>query len=115
MDSLFRLKEELKRFTEERDWSQFHSAKNLSMALASEVGELIECFQWLTEKESSALSAEQLEHVCEEIADVQIYLMLLADRLDIDIVDEAFKKITKNSKKYTIKKAKGRPDKYTDL
>lgn len=115
MDSLEELKLAMRDFADDRDWNQFHSPKNLAMALSGEVGELIECFQWLTEEQSSNLSEEQLEAIADEIADVQLYLVRLADKLDINIVEESFRKIEKNAKKYPVEKAKGSAKKYTEL
>jgi len=105
----------LEAFVEERDWAQFHSPKNLSMALAGEVGELIEHFQWLTEEQSRGLSREALEEVRAEIADVQIYLLMLARKLDIDLVQAASDKLEINARKYPVDKARGRARKYTNL
>jgi len=114
MDSLDDLKTQLKQFGHERDWEQFHSPKNLAMALAGEAGELIECFQWLTEEQSQNLSDKQKAAVCEELADVQLYLILLANKLNIDLIAEAQKKIAVNAARYPIEKVKGKPNKYTD-
>lgn len=105
----------LEAFVEERDWAQFHSPKNLAMALAGEVGELIEHFQWLTEEQSRELSGEAREAVREEIADVQIYLLLLARKLDVDLVQAASDKLEANARKYPADKARGSARKYTDL
>jgi NTP pyrophosphatase (non-canonical NTP hydrolase) len=84
-DALILLREELRRFAAERDWHQFHSPKNLAAALAVEAAELLEPFQWLTEKQSRHLDAEQLAAVRDEVADVLLYLIRLADELDIDL------------------------------
>lgn len=99
----------LAKFAEERDWDQFHSPKNLSMALAGEVGELLEIFQWLTEKESSAdtLSSESLSAVADELADIQIYTLRLADKLNIDLAEAIDAKMKKNALRYSIEKSKG--------
>lgn len=105
----------LEAFVEERDWAQFHSPKNLSMALAGEVGELIEHFQWLTEEQSRGLSGKALEEVRAEIADVQIYLLMLARKLNIDLVQAASDKLEINAKKYPVDKARGLARKYTHL
>jgi NTP pyrophosphatase (non-canonical NTP hydrolase) len=83
------LKAALRAFAAERDWDQFHSPKNLSMALSVEVAELVEHFQWLTEDESCALPSDAAEQVTQEIADIQIYLVRLADKLGVDIEVEA--------------------------
>jgi NTP pyrophosphatase (non-canonical NTP hydrolase) len=96
-------------FAKERDWEQFHSPKNLSMALAGEAGELIEIFQWLTEEQSqqSSLTETQLSAATEELADILIYALRLADRLDINLQDAISKKIEKNALRYTVEAAKG--------
>ena len=105
----------LRKFAKERDWEQFHSPKNLSMALAVEIAELMEHFQWLTEEQSSNLDQRTLAKVKEEIGDIQIYLARLADQLDINPILAAKEKLQKNAEKYPIEKAKGRANKYTDL
>ncbi|WP_019591675.1 nucleotide pyrophosphohydrolase [Thioalkalivibrio sp. ALE20] len=105
----------LEAFVRERDWEQFHSPKNLSMALAGEAGELIEHFQWLTEERSRELSDAEREAVQAEIADVQIYLLLLARGLGIDVVQAANEKLNVNEQKYPVDKARGSARKYTDL
>ena len=97
----------LREFAIERDWEQFHSPKNLAMALSVEASELLEHFQWLTEEQSSNLKPSELEAVAEEIADVQIYLVRLADRLGVDILAATGRKIIKNGEKYPADKARG--------
>ena len=104
----------LRKFADDRDWNQFHSPKNLSMALAGEMGELIEHFQWLTEEESKNLSGQKLAEVEEEIADIFIYLLRLSDQLDVDIVQAVENKIIKNEKKYPADKVRGSSKKYTE-
>lgn len=115
MNSLDNLKLALRKFAEERDWDQFHSPKNLSMALAGEAGELLEQFQWLTEDQSKNLSEEKRLGVADEIADIQLYLLRLADKLELDILAECTRKLAINAEKYPIAKAKGKSDKYTNL
>lgn len=115
VEGLETLAARLEAFVEERDWSQFNSPKNLCMALSGEAGELIEHFQWLTEEQSRALSGEALEAVREEIADVQIYLLLLARRLDIDLLQAATDKMEANARKYPVERARGNARKYTEL
>ncbi len=112
--NLKELSQRLREFADARDWDQFHSPKNLSMALSVEAGELVECFQWLTEEQSSDLSGNQLNAVVEEIADVQLYLIRLADKLGVDIADAVEKKIEKNGAKYPVDKVKGSSKKYTE-
>ncbi|MFO7955131.1 nucleotide pyrophosphohydrolase [Thioalkalivibrio sp.] len=105
----------LEAFVDERDRAQFNSPKNLSMALAGEVGELIERFQWLTQEQSQHLSAEAHEAVRQELADVQIYLLLLARKLDIDPVEAVSDKLEVNARKYPVDEARGNARKYSDL
>jgi NTP pyrophosphatase (non-canonical NTP hydrolase) len=105
----------LRKFARERDWDQFHSPKNLAMALNVESGELMEHFQWLTAEESDHLSEEQRARVRLEIADVFLYLIRMSDRLGVDIIAAAFEKMAINAKKYPIELAKGSNKKYTDL
>lgn len=105
----------LEMFVEERDWAQFHSPKNLAMALGGEVGELIEHFQWLTEEQSLDLSDKAREAVRAELADVQIYLLLLARKLNMDLLQAANDKLEANARKYPADKARGNARKYTDL
>jgi NTP pyrophosphatase (non-canonical NTP hydrolase) len=109
--NLHELKERLRAFVDERDWEQFHSPKNLAMALSVEAAELMEHFQWLSEQQSQALSATQREQVALEMADVFLYLLRLADRLDVDLVASACHKISLNEQKYPADKARGRSGK----
>lgn len=115
MPDLEQIRRELQRFVQQRDWERFHSPKNLVMALAGETGELIEHFQWLTEEQSQQLSADKLQAVADEIADVQLYLIMLADRLGLDVFVECERKMRKNAVKYPAEQAKGRTDKHTGL
>ena len=108
------IKLRLRQFAEERDWDQFHSPKNLSMALIAEAAELVEHFQWLTEEQSKNLSPEKLEEVAQEVADIQIYLIRLADKLDIDLLTAVDKKIELNAQKYPADKVRGSSRKSTD-
>ncbi len=112
--SLDDLKRRLREFARERDWEQFHSPKNLAMALIAEAGELVEHFQWLTEAQSQSLDAPQRERVALELADVFIYLVRLADRLDVDLLDAAQRKIVLNAQKYPADKVRGSARKYND-
>ena len=107
------IQDKLAKFAKERDWDQFHSPKNLVMALTSEVGELNELFQWLTEEQSSMKDdIGKIEEIRKEIADIFIYLLRLADKLDIDIEEAVREKIEINAKKYPIDLAKGNATKY---
>jgi dCTP diphosphatase len=87
MSDLEALRAQIEHFAKERDWDQFHSPKNLSMALSVEVAELVEIFQWLTEAQSNNLTADKLLAAADEIADIQIYLIRLADKLGVDIIN----------------------------
>ena len=107
------LRDKLREFVEERDWNQFHTPKNLAMALAGEAAEILEIFQWLTAEQSSRLADDKMAEVREEIGDVLIYLVRLADQLGIDPMEAANEKIEKNRKKYPVELSRGRADKYT--
>lgn len=113
--SIQRLQVALREFASERDWDQFHSPKNLAAALSVEAAELLEIFQWLTEAQSANLEPRQLDSVREEMADVFLYLLRIADRLGIDLVEAADAKLARNAEKYPVDRARGRSDKYTDL
>jgi NTP pyrophosphatase (non-canonical NTP hydrolase) len=104
----------LREFARERDWDQFHSPKNLAMALAAEAGELIEHFQWISESDSCKLDASAKAEVEHEIADVMLYLIRLADRLDIDVADAVDKKLVVNEAKYPKDLVRGSAKKYTE-
>jgi len=108
------LKIRMRDFARRRDWEQFHAPKNLVMALAGEAGELIEHFQWLTERQSEELDARTLEQVASEIADIQIYLVRLADRLGVSIADAVEAKVLENERKYPVERAYGNSRKYTE-
>lgn len=101
------LKEALQEFNKERDWDQFHTPENLAKSISIEAGELLECFQWDDKIE--------LEEVCDEMADVYSYLVMLADRLDVDLDEIAFAKLQKNIEKYPAEKARGKSTKYDKL
>jgi NTP pyrophosphatase (non-canonical NTP hydrolase) len=108
------LRDTLRKFVAERDWDQFHSPKNLAMALGVEAAELMEHFQWLSEEQSRRLAPEKLDEVRDEMADVLVYLVRLADKLDVDLLDAAAKKIGKNALKYPADKVRGSMKKYSD-
>lgn len=101
-------------FRNERDWDQYHSPKNLSMALMVEAAEPAEHFQWLTQEQSSNLSEEKLAAIKDEIGDVVIYLANLSDKLGIDPLEAGHEKLEKNKKKYPAELVKGKADKYSD-
>ena len=110
------IQKQLSDFADERDWDQFHNPKNLAMALSVEASELVEIFQWLTpEQAEEIMSTNESEHVKEEIADVMIYLIRLADKLNVDLEDAVADKIIKNGEKYPIDTSKGSTTKRTTL
>jgi dCTP diphosphatase len=109
------LKIKLREFAKERDWNQFHSPKNLAMALSVEVAELVEHFQWLTEEQSYIKDHEKLDEIKQEVGDILIYLTRLSDKLGINPLKAAKAKMKVNEKKYSVDKAKGNAKKYTEL
>jgi NTP pyrophosphatase (non-canonical NTP hydrolase) len=115
MPPLDELKQRLHEFARQRDWEQFHSPKNLSMALIVEAAELVEHFQWLTEDQSLQLPAEKRGEVEQEMADIFIYLVRLADRLGVDLVDAAWRKIEINERKYPADRVRGKAGKPKDM
>lgn len=100
--------ERIRKFTEDRDWDQFHSPANLAKSISIEANELLECFQWNDDDYN-------LEHVKEELADVIVYCQDMLDKLGLDADEIVNAKMTKNETKYPVEKAKGRADKYTQL
>ncbi len=101
------VKKKVIEFNSERDWDQFHSPENLAKSISIEAGELLECFQWNSNFDK--------KEVCEELADVVNYCILLADKLDVRLEDIVLEKLEKTRKKYPIEKAKGKSTKYTKL
>jgi dCTP diphosphatase len=114
-DRLEMLRAKLADFAAERDWDQFHNPKNLAMAVAGEVGELVEHFQWLTFEQAANLPAATREDVALEAADVLLFLLRLCDKLEIDLVAAAERKLELNAGKYPVHKARGRATKYDKL
>jgi NTP pyrophosphatase (non-canonical NTP hydrolase) len=114
MSSFNDLTERLAQFAKERDWEQFHSPKNLAMALIVEAGELVELLQWLSEDETKDLSEAQRQALSEEAADVLLYLLRFCDRVGIDLEQAAWAKIAKNAAKYPADRVRGSARKYTD-
>ncbi|MHB1514884.1 MAG: nucleotide pyrophosphohydrolase [Acidiferrobacteraceae bacterium] len=112
--ALEELKMALRAFADARHWQKFHSPKNLAMALSVESAELLEHFQWLTEEESTALTPEKRGQVEQEMADVLLYLVRIADRLDIDLLAAARNKIRINEAKYPADLVRGSARKYTE-
>jgi NTP pyrophosphatase (non-canonical NTP hydrolase) len=107
VEELEALRQRLAAFAGERDWDQFHSPKNLAMALIAECAELVEHFQWLTEEQSTTLTAEKRAAVRLELADILIYLVRISDKLEIDLLDAAWDKIAINRKRYPADKVRG--------
>jgi NTP pyrophosphatase (non-canonical NTP hydrolase) len=112
---LNQLKLMMRDFADTRDWNQFHSPKNLAMALSVETAELMEHFQWLTEEQSKNLPEEELGKVSHELADTLLYLVRLADKLDIDLFNAASEKMKLNHLKYPVEKSRGNAKKYTEF
>ena len=109
-----KLIEKIRAFNKDRDWGQFHSPKNLAMALNVEVAEIAEHFQWLKEEESKNLGPEKLAEIKDEIGDVMIFLLNLSDKLNIDVLEAAADKLEKNKEKYPAEKVKGNSLKYSE-
>ena len=114
MTDIEKLQRRLQAFADQRDWNQFHSPKNLAMALIVEAGELAEHFQWLTQEESFGLPADKLEEVGEELADIFVYLVRLSDQLGIDLPAAVDRKIELNEKKYPADLVRGSAKKYNE-
>ena len=108
------LVKQIRTFVDERDWEQFHSTKNLAMALVVEAAELVEIFQWMTEADSLNLSAEDKQRAEHEVADVMVYLIRIADRLDIDLLGAVERKLLINRQKYPAHLVRGSSRKYSD-
>jgi dCTP diphosphatase len=115
LTSLEELRSALRQFAADRNWDQFHSPKNLAIALSVEAAELLEHFQWTPEVDSPVLDSHQHAKVREEIADVLLYLVRLADKLNVDLLAAATEKIQVNAAKYPVEKARGSSKKYTEL
>lgn len=107
------LKDRVARFVGERDWQQFHTPKNLSMSIAIEAAELMEHFQWLTVESSRNLNPEALAEIGEELADIVIYSLSLANTLGLDLSQTVQAKMDKNIRKYPAEKVRGKAHKYT--
>lgn len=109
------LRDALRQFALERDWDQFHSPKNLAAALTVEAGELLEHFQWLRNGGPDEVNSQKLGEISDELADVLLYLVRIADKLDVNLIDAAHRKLKKNAEKYPAQKARGSNRKYTEL
>lgn len=112
--ALDELQLELREFAQVRDWEQFHSPKNLSMALSVEAAELVEHFQWMTEKQSAELTPQCHAAVAFELADIFIFLLRLSDQLNVDLMGVTKRKIELNNKRYPVEKVKGSSKKYSE-
>lgn len=112
---LTKLRDHLRNFAAAREWERFHSPKNLAVALSVEAGELLEHFQWISDEESSAIAPNTIERIEEEVADVLLYLIRLADVLNIDLVEAAEHKLAVNETRYPVEKSRGTSKKYTEL
>lgn len=113
-DFLQDIQHRLREFARERDWEQFHTPKNLAMALTVEAAELQEIFQWLTDAQSAALTDLQRQQVADEMADVLLYLCRMADVLAIDLPTAAEAKLARNAEKYPAALVKGKSAKYDE-
>ncbi len=111
--TLQELKERMAQFVHERDWEQYHTPKNLSMSIAIEAAELMEHFQWLTVEQSKSLNPEALQEIGEELADIVIYSLSLANFLGLDLSEVVLAKMEKNIRKYPKEKVRGKSHKYT--
>lgn len=109
------LQARLRQFAQERDWEQFHSPKNLAAALSVEAAELLEHFQWLSDAQSRELPEDKRAQVSEEVADVLLYLLQLSDKLGIDPLEGARRKLQTNAAKYPVDRAKGSSKKYSEF
>ena len=107
MDRYEQLRAKVQKFTDDRDWDQFHSPENLAKSVVIEAGELLECFQWNNDYD--------LEALADEMADVFVYLIGLADKVGVDLLEAADRKMDKNALKYPVEKAKGKNTKYDKL
>ena len=114
-DALLALRDALREFAAARDWDQFHSPKNLAIALSVEAGELLEHFQWVKEADSASLKPEQRARIAEELADVLLYLIRLADKVDVNLNDAALHKLELNARKYAVDLSRGSSKKYTEF
>lgn len=114
MTDLEDLQKDVQTFVQNRDWEQYHSPKNLAMALSVETSELVEEFQWKTDEESYQLDTEELESVKSEIGDVFIYLLMISEKFDLNPVEAAREKLETNKARYPVEQAKGSASKYTE-
>jgi NTP pyrophosphatase (non-canonical NTP hydrolase) len=109
------LRDRLRAFASARDWAKFHSPKNLAIALSVEAAELLEHFQWVSDEDSFEMPQDKLAKIDKELADVFLYLIRLADKLNVDLLRSAERKIEENALKYPVEKSRGNAKKYTEL
>jgi dCTP diphosphatase len=114
---LKKLNNEIEKLVSERDWDQFHSVKNLSMALSVESAELLEIFQWMTEAQSNDVKNDPkvMAKIEDEVADIFVYIMRILSKTEIDLEKAVLSKLQKNAEKYPVEKSKGNSKKYNDL
>mgnify|MGYP000063652150 CR=1 FL=1 len=113
--NLLKITNAVNEFRDQRDWKQFHTVKNLSIAMSVEASELLEIFQWASEDELKSILKNKHNDISEEIADVFIYLLLIANESNVDIGTAVLKKIAKNEEKYPVEQSKSTSKKYTEL
>lgn len=114
MSDFIRIRDKLRVFAEERDWDQFHTPKNLLMAMTGEVGELCEQLQWMTDQQVLEMEPDRKQEVTDEVADVLIYLIRLADKLEVDLSTAVMEKMEQNARKYPVDQVRGSSKKYTE-
>lgn len=114
MTEILELQKKIRDFCSARDWDQFHNPKDLALSLTLESAEVLEHFQWKNDAEMAEHIANHKDDVAEEISDVLYWVLRMADKLDIDIVDAFNKKLAKNDAKYPVQKARGNHKKYTE-
>ncbi len=112
-----RIHQEIETFIKERDWDQFHSVKNLAMALSVETSELVEIFQWMNEEKSNLVKNDPAikAKLQDEVADILFYLLRISEKAEIDLESAILQKIKKNAEKYPVEKARGNSKKYNEL
>jgi dCTP diphosphatase len=115
VDEVKKMTRRIAKFRDERDWKQFHNHKDMAVAISIEANELLEHFLWKTPEQCEKRVAEKEDEIADEIADIAMFLFELADNCGIDVIRAMDKKLAKNAKKYSVAKAKGRADKYTEL
>ncbi|MDU1910443.1 nucleotide pyrophosphohydrolase [Fusobacterium sp.] len=112
MEKFDKINEIIKKFRDDREWSQFHNPKDLAISLSIEAAELLECFQWKSSSEAEKINYQDIKY---EMADVGVYLLLMCDKMGINLLDAIEEKMKLNEKKYPVEKAKGCSKKYNEL